>query len=212
MAEMLIHEKIYRGEGILDKIAKAPVFVCGAGAIGSNLVDNMARQGFQKISVLDFDRVDIHNVHTQTYGRRDAGQLKVAALRTDVFNATAVDVQVQSRKLDSGNIRKLLKSGDIVVDGFDNVESRAVVANYCAAYRIRCLHVGLYKDYAEVIWNDRYRIPDDTKGMDVCEYPLARNIIMLAVAVATEVIVRYVSSRKQESYVITLGDFKIVSV
>jgi len=74
---------------------------------------------------------------------------------------------------------------------------------------VDCLHVGLAKDYAEVIWNESYRVPRDTTGPDVCEYPMARNIIMLAATVATEVIIRYAVTKQKKGYVITLGDFKI---
>jgi hypothetical protein len=62
---------------------------------------------------------------------------------------------------------------------------------------------------AEVTWNEVYRVPTNVKGMDVCEYPLARNIVMLAVTVATEVLIRYVDTGRKESYIITLGDLKV---
>jgi hypothetical protein len=67
----------------------------------------------------------------------------------------------------------------------------------------------LAKDSAEVTWNSVYRVPSSVKGLDVCEYPLARNIILLAITVATESVIRYLDSGVQESYIITLGDFRV---
>ena len=207
-----IHEEKYRGEDLLKKIADCQITVCGAGAIGSNLVDNMIRQGFRKFSVIDFDRVEDHNRHTQVYGRRDVGQLKTAALKSYAFNSLGVTITDLTKKLDAENVGKLLMKDSLVIDGFDNPEARRLVTTYCQKTGIPCLHVGLYKDMAEVTWNYIYRIPDKVKGMDVCEYPLARNIILLAVVTATESVIRYLSKGVEESYTITLKDFKILKV
>jgi len=205
----LIHEEKYRGEGLLKKISECDVTVCGAGAIGSNLVDNMARQGFRKFTVVDMDRVDDHNRHTQLWSRRDVGLLKTTALKGAIFNSMGVTINDVSKKLDESNVRKFLKKGTLVIDGFDNSESRRIVTNYCRNNAIECLHVGLYKDCAEITWNGIYRVPDNVKGMDICEYPLARNIILMAVSVASESVIRYLEKGVQESYTITLGDFRI---
>ena len=37
-------------------------------------------------------------------------------------------------------------------------------------------------------------MPESVNGMDVCEPPLARNMIIMAVAVATDVIIRYMNN------------------
>jgi molybdopterin-synthase adenylyltransferase len=169
----------------------------------------MIRQGFKKFSVIDFDRIEDHNRHTQLWGRRDVGQLKTAALKSYAFNSLGVILDDIPKKLDLETVAKLLKKETLVIDGFDNVESRKIVTDHCHKNNIQCLHVGLYKDTAEVTWNKIYRVPDAVKGLDVCEYPLARNIIILAVATATESVIRYLSKDIEESYTITLKDFKI---
>jgi molybdopterin/thiamine biosynthesis adenylyltransferase len=208
----LVHEEKFRGQALLKKMAEQPFFVCGAGAIGSNLIETMVRQGFKKFIIIDFDRVDDHNRHTQIYGRRDIGQLKVNAVKTRIFDLMGITVEPISKKLEANNIKKLLTAGSIVIDGFDNSESRRLVAEHCRANKILCLHVGLYKDCAEIHWNEGYHIPDPVKGMDVCEYPLARNIILMAITVATEAIIRYLDKGVVENYVITLEDMKITSI
>jgi hypothetical protein len=38
-----------------------------------------------------------------------------------------------------------------------------------------------------IVWNPIYRVPSPAND-DVCDYPLARNLVMLTVAVACEVI------------------------
>ena len=65
MAGKFHHENLYRGEGALAKLAALRVALCGAGAVGSNLADNLARQGVASLRVIDHDRVEEHNVSTQ---------------------------------------------------------------------------------------------------------------------------------------------------
>jgi len=206
---ILEHEIVYRGEDVMSLLADRKIIVCGAGAIGSNLVDNMVRQGFRKITVIDDDRVESHNIHTQIWNKRDAGILKVQALKNNVFNSMQVSIEAQKLRLTEETVPKLLSKGSIVIDGFDNSDSRKIVSEYCRNNGIECLHVGLYENYAEIIWNERYIIQDDAQAADVCEYPLARNVILLAISVATEVLIRFISQGRKEQYTITLGDFRI---
>lgn len=208
--EILVHEIEYRGRELMERLKNQKITVCGAGAIGSNLVENLARQGFKEITVIDFDRVAQHNRHTQTWNRRDVGQMKVNALRAHIFNIMDLGIVPIDRKLEQSNIKKYLRDPGIVIDGFDNTESRRLVTEYCREQSVDCMHVGLYQDCAEICWNEEYRVPDTVKGMDVCEYPLARNVIMIAVAVASDCLIRYLDAGVKESYFVTLRDFKIV--
>jgi hypothetical protein len=71
-----------------------------------------------------------------------------------------------------------------------------------------CLHVGLFADYGEVIWDERYRVPKDVPG-DVCDYALARNLVLMTVALASEVLLRFVLEGQRENWSATLRDFAI---
>src|SRR5690242_13627459 len=89
----LLHEELYRGEGQLAKLRDLRLAICGAGALGSNLADNLARQGFARLRVIDHDRVEAHNVGTQLYGESEVGLWKVDALRNRLFRATGVEIE-----------------------------------------------------------------------------------------------------------------------
>ena len=113
-----------------------------------------------------------------------------------------------AKELNDRNARTLLKGSGVVIDAFDNSVSRRLVQEHCRAAGIPCLHVGLNADYAEVIWDQDYRVPNDV-GVDACDYPLARNLVLLAVSVAAESLVRYVQDGTQGGWSITLRDFAI---
>jgi molybdopterin/thiamine biosynthesis adenylyltransferase len=176
--------------------------------LGSNLADNLARQGFAKLRVIDRDRIEEHNVSTQTYGESDVGAWKVDVLRNQLFRNVGVEIDGINKELSDRTAAKFLKDCDVVVDTLDNSASRSLVQSYCRAAGLACLHVGLFADYGEVIWDERYRVPSDA-GQDVCDYPLARNLVLLTVAVAAETLLRFVATGEQSNRSITLGDFAV---
>jgi tRNA A37 threonylcarbamoyladenosine dehydratase len=209
MRTKFIHEELYRSVPLMARIREQPVTVCGAGAVGANLVEALLRSGFEDVLVIDRDRVEEHNLSTQPYERSDVGALKAKMLQNRMYRALGVRLDAKAVELDARNAEKLLARG-LIVDAFDNSTGRAAVTDHARRAGLDCLHVGLAGDYAEVIWNESYRVPSAV-GDDACDYPLARNLIMLAVAVAAETIVDWVAERQKRSHTITLRDFAIAS-
>lgn len=209
MAQLFLHEELYRGREAIERLGRVKLIVCGAGALGSLLVDNLARQGVRHIAVIDHDRVEAHNIGTQLYGQSDVGAFKVEALRASCFRSAGVELEALAKMLDKRNVAKLLRDADLVIDTFDNSASRQIVTEHCREKQIACLHLGLNVDYSEIHWNDGYRVPGDAALIDPCAYPLARNHIGLVVAIGSETIVRYVLDGVQENRSVTLRDLKI---
>jgi molybdopterin-synthase adenylyltransferase len=202
------HEQLYRGPEALARLGTMQVTLCGAGALGSHLADNLIRQGFGSLRVIDRDRVEEHNVSTQLYGESEVGAWKVEALRNRLFRAAGVEVDAVNKELTERNARTLLKDAGLLIDAFDNAASRRLVQETCRTLGRPCLHVGLFEDYAEIIWDEAYRVPADAAG-DVCAYPLARNLVLLAVAVASEAVVRFVLDGERGDWSLTLRDFTV---
>ena len=121
------------------------------------------------------------------YAESDVGAFKAEVLQAEVFRAVGAEITAVRKRLTERNVGRLLTEADLVVDGFDNHVSRALVTNHCREKGIPCLHVGLSADYTEVLWNESYRVPRDADvaGPDVCDYPMARNLIQFAVALAS---------------------------
>jgi molybdopterin/thiamine biosynthesis adenylyltransferase len=208
MERMLAHERAYRSAELILRIASARVVVCGAGAVGSNLAHNLVRMGFGGLLVIDRDRVDPSNLCTQTYRKADVGAQKAVALRNDLFRIAGTEVEVAAEELDERRAARLLAGACVVVDGFDNAASRELVSRTARAIGVPCLHVGLAADYAEVLWDPVWRCPSG-RGEDVCDYPMARNLIALATAVASEVLVAHMAGEPGRSYTITLRDLSV---
>lgn len=202
------HEILYRGSDLMTKLAALRITLCGAGAIGSHLADNLVRQGIAKLRVIDKDRVEEQNVSTQLYGESDIGAWKVEVLRNRIFKSTGAELEAIRKELSSQNARQLLSQSDLIIDAFDNSASRLLVQQTARAATTPCIHVGLHTDYSEIIWDENYRVPGDVAG-DVCDYPLARNLVLLAVAIASESIMRFTGEGTHQSWSATLGDFAV---
>src|SRR6478609_4412487 len=129
MADKFHHEAIYRGP---EQVAK--------------LADNLVRQGFRQLRVIDRDRIEEHNVGTQLYGESDVGAWKVEVLRQRLFRASGVEIEALRKELCDRTARTLLQNGGLVIDMFDNSTSRRLVQDHCRALEIPCLHAGLYSD------------------------------------------------------------------
>jgi molybdopterin-synthase adenylyltransferase len=203
-----LHESLYRGSEALTHFATTKVVLCGVGALGSHLADHLARQGFRSLKVIDRDRVEEHNVSTQLYGLNEVGGWKTEVLKNRIFRTTGIEIETINKEVIEKNAESFLKKADLVVDLFDNSISRSIVQNATRKLQVPCLHVGLFIDYAEVIWDEQYRVPEQTE-QDVCEYPLARNIILLAISVASETLIRFVLEKIRPNWSITLRDFRI---
>lgn len=207
---IFFHEQLYRNSTLMEKIANASITICGAGAIGANLSENLARSGFKQLKIIDRDRIEERNLSTQPYYQSDIGAYKATMLTNSLYRALGIAVDGVTKELTEDNCHKFLKNSHLVIDAFDNSNSRQLIKDYCLKYQLPCLHVGLQSDYAEVIWNDLYRVPSATND-DICDYPLARNIAIMAVAIATEVMIQFLDTGDRQNYTITLKDFAVKS-
>jgi molybdopterin/thiamine biosynthesis adenylyltransferase len=218
MSDMFVHEQLYRGDN-LDKLQHYPILIAGCGALGSNLAEALVRHGSENITLLDMDRVEEKNLPCQIWADDDIGLLKVDALSNRLYDIMKVEASTINKKLDAKNIRKLLKNHEdgLIVDCFDNMESRRILKDYCsyvdADDGTPCIHAGLFESYGEVYWNQDYKVPANAtdEAEDVCDYPLARNIIMLTVTVLCEEILDFIlnDNPRMNGWNITLKDLNI---
>lgn len=199
------HETLHRGESTLDAMRDTSVTVCGAGALGANLTDSLARMGFQQLAVIDFDRIEERNLSTQPYGRRDLGAQKVRILANDVYRAVGVDIEAVDQRLTTDNVDDLLADCDVAVDCFDNSTARGALQDWAARTDTPCLHVGMADGYGEATWNGDYQVPSDSRD-DVCDYPLARSLVLLTTGIACEVLADFVADGTRRDVSMTLRD------
>lgn len=187
---MNIHEQLFWP---IDRVADTNIVICGAGAFGANLTETLARMGMKKIEVIDFDTITAHNLSTQPWTYQQIGMKKVAALKANVYAATKVRITAVDQRLTAANAIKLLQLADVVVDCFDNVESRRLVELRSAA---PVLHSGISMDsrYVCSFWDEAFVMPEYAPPADNCDYPQSRPMVMIGVAAASQVLLHFLLS------------------
>lgn len=209
MGTMFLHEEIERGKNELREIRETMIISLGAGAIGSNLVVELSRQGCEYLGAVDFDRVEEHNIGTQAFRiEHDLGQLKTTVLDDIIFEATNGRLDLYNMQIDSNKIHRIDSTG-IWVCSFDNHPSRALVNEYALSKNIDLLQVGLAEGFSEITWAEHYVPAPQPEGLDVCEYPMTRNLIMMTVSLAAEVLVRYILTGVKANYIVHFGEYEI---
>lgn len=118
------------GSTLYEQFSSATVAVCGLGGLGSNIAIALTRAGIGKLLLIDFDRVDITNLHRQQYKANQIGCYKADALAENLLEiAPYTEIKTVTAKITEENYVSLLKDADIVCEAFDNAESKAMLVN-----------------------------------------------------------------------------------
>lgn len=115
------------------KIKAAKVLVIGAGGLGCPSLLYLAGAGVDTIGIVDFDTVEIHNLHRQIlYCTSDIGKKKatVAAEKLKALNPNCNFI-VFDKLLSEENAAAIIEQFDVVLDGSDNFLTRYVVNDTC---------------------------------------------------------------------------------
>lgn len=117
-------------EDIQRKFESAVVAICGLGGLGSNIAVALARAGVGKLILIDFDKVDITNLHRQQYKANQIGVNKTEALAENLREiAPYITVETHTVRITENNAEQLFKNADIICEAFDDAECKAMLTN-----------------------------------------------------------------------------------
>ena len=118
------------GAMLQSRFSSATVAICGLGGLGSNIAIALARAGIGKLILIDFDRVDLSNLHRQQYRATQIGRYKTEALAENLREiAPYTEIETVTRRITEDNARSLLTGADIVCEAFDQAEAKAMLVN-----------------------------------------------------------------------------------
>ena len=118
------------GKELQQAFSSATVAICGLGGLGSNIAIALARAGIGKLILIDFDRVDITNLHRQQYKADQIGRYKAEALADNLREiAPYIELEAHTERITEENAVTLLKDADIICEAFDDAECKAMLTN-----------------------------------------------------------------------------------
>ena len=115
------------------KIISSKVLVVGAGGLGCPVIDYLTRSGIGEIGIVDYDKVNLSNLHRQTfYNFNDVGKYKVSIIKKKIKKINPeIKVKTSNTKLVKANLKKILSKYDLIVEGSDNFKTKFLLNDYC---------------------------------------------------------------------------------
>ncbi len=129
------------------KLSGATVLVAGLGGLGSPVAMYLASAGVGTLILVDRDKLEESNLNRQIlYTESDLGKPKsiTAEKRIKALNST---IKVKSSQKITEN---LIKKSDIIVDCFDNWESRTALWKVALKNKKIVVHGGIEKKYGQI--------------------------------------------------------------
>jgi sulfur carrier protein ThiS adenylyltransferase len=141
------------------KFDDATVAICGLGGLGSNIAICLARVDIGKLILIDFDTVDVTNLHRQQYKFNQVGTPKTDALKENLLEINPfIKIETHQVKLTEENTPSLIKDADVICEAFDKPECKAMLAdivftNYPDKYLVSSSGMAGFGSANEIVTN-----------------------------------------------------------
>ena len=122
----------------------------GAGGAGSPLIYQLAQFGFNNISIIDFDKIEMSDVfRTMTYDKKDVANLKIEALKRKIKNNFSININIiNGAYSEEHEIESIVKSvhPDFIINACDPIPSFKLRLNrVCFKHQIP--YISIYYSY-----------------------------------------------------------------
>lgn len=121
-----------------QKLIDSHALIVGMGGLGSPIAMYLASSGVGKLTLADFDLVELSNLQRQiahTTGR--IGELKTHSARTACLDLNpTIEVDTIDYALEAEELDGLVQQVDIVIEGSDNFPTRFAVNAACVKHRV----------------------------------------------------------------------------
>ncbi len=197
-------------EGLKNK----KILIIGSGGLGSSLGLSLGSSGIGEIHVVDFDKVDISNIHRQILFKLcDEGKFKAEVFKS-VVESRFNGVKVFSHIL---NFKEFIKKNnvkfDLILDATDNLETRVLIDKFAKDIEIPWIYTSVQEFFIQICFMDKARFNAfDKKGIKPTG--IACPIVMMAAGLEANLAIRYLAGlevKKDLFYYIDIssGEIKI---
>jgi molybdopterin/thiamine biosynthesis adenylyltransferase len=131
---------------------RSRVAVVGCGGLGGYVIEELARLGIGRLTVIDPDIFEEHNLNRQILSTPSLlGKPKVYAASERIGEINpAVTVVILRHYLTTDNGKELLNGSDVVIDALDTIPARLQLAEMCHALKIPLIHGSVGGWYGQV--------------------------------------------------------------
>ncbi len=147
------------------RLKAAKVLVVGTGGLGAPLLQYLAAAGVGTLGILDFDKVEDHNLQRQVlFSTADVGRPKVEAAAERIRGLNPyINLRVHETRLTRENALDILADYDVVADGTDNFPTRYLVNDACVLLGKVNVYASIFRFEGQLsVFN--YRFADGSRG------------------------------------------------
>jgi len=124
------------------KLRDARALIVGCGALGNELVKNLAWLGFGKVTIVDYDDVEYSNVSRGLFEKEDIGKNKADVLAEKVSrNSPYVKITPIAKRVEECAPEEL--DCQVMISGLDNMPTRVWLASFCVSNEIPLIDGGI---------------------------------------------------------------------
>ncbi|EPZ55664.1 thiF family protein [[Clostridium] sordellii ATCC 9714] len=151
------------GQEGLEKLKNSNVIVFGVGGVGSFAAEAIARAGVGKMTIVDFDDVDITNINRQLPALHSTiGRNKVDVMKERILDINPdIDIKAIVAKYSAKNSDELLcEDYDYVIDAIDMVTSKIHLIESCVKKNLKIVSsmgMGNKLDPTKIVVTDIYK-------------------------------------------------------
>jgi adenylyltransferase/sulfurtransferase len=116
-----------------ERLRQSRALIVGLGGLGSPVAMYLAAAGVGRLTLVDFDKVDLSNLQRQIIHRTaDISRLKVESARDTLLALNPlIEVTAIPKALDEAELREQVRQADVVVDACDNLPTRLAINAAC---------------------------------------------------------------------------------
>jgi adenylyltransferase/sulfurtransferase len=153
MTERYSRQILFNGIGVegQSRLRESRAIIIGCGALGTAQAESLARAGVGTLRIVDRDFVETSNLQRQTmFTERDAAErLPKAIAAANHIHEINSEIQLEPEIVDVNhtNIERLIRGGDVVLDGTDNFATRYLINEACVKHKVNWIYgaaVGSY--------------------------------------------------------------------
>ena len=135
-----------------QKLFDTKVLVVGCGGLGNYVAVNLAASGIGTLHLVDFDTVDISNLHRQVFFKtEDVGKQKAETLAKYISTINDdISVSFSNKKFTKTDIRNTIKEYDYIVECTDSLDTKYLINDACVLEKKPLVYGSLHKFEAHI--------------------------------------------------------------
>ena len=181
------------GKDVQDSLATKTIAIVGAGGLGSSLCMALGAVGLQALHVIDFDEVNLHNIHRQIAFRlQDEGKNK-ARINAELIHQRSPFTQAFAHECDFDSWCKKQITVDLIVDATDNFATRIKIDNYAKQTNISWVYGTVEEFVAQVCLFDKASFGDFFATKEHHPKGVAPPMVMQTASLQANLALRYLA-------------------